>query len=833
MPDEPEAPGALVAAAAPIKAGPARAFTASARRIDISTREGRKLIRKPEQWYEDAWAYYDAVPEAKFYGRFMGNSLSRIRPFAGVIVDPDEPPIPIADAVGVEGSGITDAMAAQAEVEMERLTNPDEGVEGIMREFGTNLSIPGDCYLVGRDDPDDGEERWDVYSTSAVTKRGDAVLIKETPDDRGIVIPGDADAWRVWRRHSRWPGWADSNMRAELDTCEELLILARRFRAISKASTNAGYALVPNELEFVNRVRKSRQGEPAPGGEGSAQAEQIDGLTQFELDWLDHAVTPIEDDAAPASVASMLIRGPADALKAMRFLFPDRPIDRLLLERLDQLIRRFGHGVDVPVEIITGMADANHWTGWLIDDSTYKAAVEPTASIAAMGIGNAILRPALVTAGFDRRVLRRIVVGLDASRLVVRPNRGQDARDAYEAGVLSAVAYLRYLGFPETDLADVAERLQRYALERGIGGVKLTAAIMEHTGLVPEGALGDVDDNPDGTAPSETGSSDGEGGGEDGGDAIPGTEPQRSALVASAVTSDLGDRFAQVEASLRQRLQVAASDAVSDGLRRAGARLRTAAQSDPELRQQTQGVDADRVGIVLGLAAAETIADVDELLDGAFDTLHGRWDEWVGGAQDEVARLLTDQASMSEDPAGASAAVADYRGRADRDRDAGWAVLFAALMALAREQLFDAAASGRTEGEWDPTVRVQAGTIREALAVVGGTAVELTPTGSVQNAGPPGLTTGPVLRAALLGLGLMVASYRWTTGFPREPFEPHHRLAGITFTTWNDDRLANGAAFPATSFFRPGDHRGCQCDAVPTIGFITAAAAIVVPVAAA
>jgi hypothetical protein len=826
VPDEPDVT-ALVAAAAPVTTGPARAFTASARRIDITTREGRKLIKKPEQWYEDAWAYYDAVPEAKFYGRFMGNSLSRIRPFAGVIMDPDEAPIPIGDAAEVEGSDITADLAAQAEAELGRLTNPDEGVEGIMREFGTNLSIPGDCYLVGRDDPDDGEERWDVYSTSAITVRGDNVLIKEDPGDKGLALPGAAKAWRVWRRHSRWPGWADSNMRAELDTCEELLILARRFRAISKSSTNAGFAIVPNEFDFVNRVRA---GGPEPASaDGSPQAEQIDGWTQFEQDFMAHQVTPVEDDGSPSAIAMMLMRGPAEASKAIRFLFPDRPIDSLLLQRLDQLIRRFGHGVDVPVEIITGMADANHWTGWLIDDSTYKAAVEPTASIAAMGIGNAILRPALVEAGFDRLLLRRVVVGLDASRLVVRPNRGQDARDAYEAGVLSAVAYLRYLGFPETDLADVAERLQRYALERGVGGVKLTGALMEQSGLVPAGSLPELTEG--GGAGAGGGSGD-EGAGEDGGDPVP-AEPQRALLAAAGVSGeDLGARLAAIESSIRQRLQVAASDAVSDALRRAGNRLRTAAQSNPEMRQLTQGVDPERVGIVLGLASASSIADVDELLDGAFDGLHGRWDEWVGGAQDEIARLLTDEASVSVDPAGASEAVAAYRGRADRDRDAGWAVLAAALLALAREQLFDAAADGRVEGEWDPTVRVQAGTIRDALAVVGGTAVTLTPTGSVQNAGPAGMTSGPLLRAALLGLGLMVAAYRWTTGFPRDPFEPHQRLAGIVFTDWQDERLVNSEAFPATGFFQPGDHRGCQCDTVPAISPLTAAA-LVVPVAAA
>src|SRR5690606_13258257 len=70
----------------------ARGITAAARRINLTTREGRKLARKPEKWQEEGWAYYDALAPVKFGAGFMGNAMSRIRPFAGYIVDPDEPP---------------------------------------------------------------------------------------------------------------------------------------------------------------------------------------------------------------------------------------------------------------------------------------------------------------------------------------------------------------------------------------------------------------------------------------------------------------------------------------------------------------------------------------------------------------------------------------------------------------------------------------------------------------------------------------------------------------------------------------------------------------------
>jgi hypothetical protein len=835
---EPTVPDALVAAAAQVTGG-ARAFTAAARRVDLTTRDGRKLIRKPDQWQADGWAYFDAVPEVKFAGRFMGNACSRIRLYPGMVVDPDEPPVPLRDVLDGEAAealdtrpdappvnptGLTEQLVEAAERELSRIDNTDDGMAGLMREFGINLSVTGDSYLVGRDDPDyDGDpldpnrpERWDVYSSSALSTKGERTLLKETPGDRGVELPADALVYRIWRRHPQWPGLPDSNLRSVLDECEELLIYARQFRAVGKSRTSAGLLLLPTEVDFATRPRA---GDPAAATAGSPQAASpIDGLTEFELQLIEALVTPIESDGAATAVVPFILRAKADALKEVRHVDLSRKIDDKAIERIDHLIRRLAHGLDLPVEVLTGLADANHWTGWLIEDSTYKAHVEPLAMIPAAGIASAFLRPALIEAGFDPALVRRIVVGLDPSALVARPNRGQDARDAHEANVLSDAALRRYLGFTDTDAPSDDELIRRYVLDRGIGGVELTAALMRTSGLVPD--LPDVTpETPEGDTPGDEQAPTDDGGGDatEGGEPTPDTAPARALTAAGTPVVGFGERLAAIEARLRDRLTVAASDAVSDALRRAGNRLRNAAGSDPAAREAVQGVEPEAVGLVLGLSTAESIADVDSLLDGAFDSLRDRWNAWVADAQREIARLLDTQAAAAPDAQLAGRAVNDYEAAAEADREAGWLAFAAALLLVAREQMFDAAALARTTGEFDPTVRVQAGVVRDALARAGGLDRPLAPVGAAQNVGPAGLTSGARVRQTMSQLGLLTTAYEWHVGMPSMPFEPHQRLAGLRFTAWDDVALSNAGPWPRSSFYYPGDHRGCQCDAVPII----------------
>src|SRR5690606_1919708 len=126
----------------------------------------------------------------------------------------------------------------------------------------------------------------------------------------------------------------------------------------------------------------------------------------------------------------------------------------------------------------------------------------------------------------------------------------------------------------------------------------------------------------------------------------------------------------------------------------------------------------------------------------------------------------------------------------------------------------------------DLTAVVPTQTIRQALARAGGAVDAAAPPATAPGALNPGaaggVATGPRALGALIRVGLATVGWEWTVGMPSRPFEPHQRLAGVQFASWDDPRLVS-AGWPGHGFYFPGDHRGCQCDAVPVIVAVDAA----------
>jgi hypothetical protein len=684
-------------------------------------------------------------------------------------------------------------------------------MSGIMRGFGENIALVGECYLLGRsstpDDPVLGDEYWQVYS-SAVTERDDQVMVQETPDGRPQPLPPGADPvlYRIWRRHAQWPGLADSNMSAVLDECEELIIHSRLVRSIGRSNTMAGIFKLPSEIDLEQAPRAMDPGGGAAPVPDPEDAAPNDGLTPLERALMTAWVVANEVDGSPAAVAPFILRGKSEHLKEAGFVHPQRTIDDKITERINLLIQRMAHGSDLPVEVLTGVAEANHWTGWQIEDSTYKAHVQPVAQIPASGLTAVFLRPALALRQVSPEWLRRLAYGLDASQLVVRPNRGQDARDAFDRFGISWEALRRYVGFPESDAPTAQELVVRAALE----GQTITLPGTRAVGQTPaprELPDGDGDDEPNPEDGGDTTPDEGDADTEDDAEQRD-SRAARSILTAAAVIiPGLGDQLVSIESRLRDRLMVSASDELRQVMRRAGNRLRSAAQGNPALRRAINGTDSEQVAVQLGPERTGQLATVDELLEGAFEPLRVRWDSWVPEAE-AAAITATIRHADTPDPVSAFNSSAE-----ESDHDAGWTALFALLMALARTRLF-AVADGE-DGESLADVAVPAGLVRDALAVAGGGQAGVRPQGPAAAAGPPGLLSGPRWRSALRQLELQPNEWEWRAGFPTHPFPPHSALSGTIFRDWQDDQLAASGTFPAVSHYYPGDHRGCLCDAVP------------------
>ncbi len=834
----------------------ARVLVAAATRVRLDDKKAvQKAAGKRQDWQDDAWAYFDLVPEIKYSTWFLGNAMSKLRLYVAT-ADPEDDtaaPIPVDD----DRSEISEAVAVQAIAELARLAGGGGGVSTmgeILREANMNLEISAEAWLVGRGQRVDAEtgreispERWEIHSVSEVqaksTKLADGrtatLVVLSGPDDKkGEPLDPELDtAIRFWQRHPRWGNLPDCAMRGVLDECETLLVLSRQARAESRSRLPAGILVTPSEFDY-----------------GSTEPGQDDDTAEGDpfLNALVVAMTtPIQDESSPAGLAPMLARvpsAPGDNL-AQRFFHIDlsRKTDEALDARIKTRIERIARGLNLPVEVVMGHQQTTYANAEQVDQNTFDDHLEPRAillcDIFTGEFLRAQLREAFATEADGGTVpdaledeIRRVFVWYDPTQLVAEPNLSESADSAFDRFTISDAAYRRAKGYDETDAPELLEVLARVGLRRGIFTADLSKALVEFLGQPIE-----VEESADAPDPDAAVDEEAQAAFVDLARVLLAADMQRRAkangtpapalpsipaLAAAAAEivippeDNPGRRLVDIDRELRSRLLVLADRTMARALEKAGAIIKSKA---PQTRDLVRSVPNDRVGATLGRSlVANAGINPEELLEGAFDAMEEQFMAWGGHAQQEALELAVEIAGGF--PAAEREAL---KLRQAGDLDEAWAWARETLEAQAAARLFDPESFVAEIGEVDPNLRVQAGIIRQAMTRAGGTrGVETggkgeawvsTANGGQRPAG--GIGTGELIREALESHDVEVEAYRWIYGpaARRRPFEPHLSLEGVVFQNFDDEVLANHEGFPALPYYLPGDHAGCLCDFEPVI----------------
>lgn len=799
----------------------AQALTAAAQRLDPTDRGEREQQRKSHArsntWQQRAWYFYDEVPEVWFAHRFYGNALSRVRIYAAYRPDPEQPPVPLDPEQLAEDEATSDDLdlinlATAARVEMQRLEQGMGSMSGMLRDIGTNLALVGECNVVGYDDTEaESGETWNVLSTDELEAKDDAYYERRSEaDNEGKRLPDDALIMRIWRRHPRFRELPDAPMRALLGICDELLLLTRAIRGAALARLHAGILKVPTELTF-----------PTAPADATKQASDDPFLAKM----IEALTTPISDPDSASGVVPFLVKGPAEALKEFQHVDISRPIEDTFAKQRQELIVRFAHGVDLPVEIVTGMTDANHWTAWQIDEQTFKAHIEPMLLVIVEAFTQYFLQPALRDAGLDAQ---RVIVWYDESDLIGHPNEFENAKEMHQRFAVSDAYLRRKGGASEDDAPDDEELARRIGITKGILTGDLFLALMKLAGVIPtnlEPEPSEVEAAPIDVTSTETTTTDDDDNADDTtppGDAAsvsPGPPEQAALLAAGERHARLGQRLMAIDRTLRLRVQQWADAAVQRALERAGASLRRRVQGSA-LKQQTSGVPNELLAAALGRTVVRSWnLDEADLIEAELERLEQQYRQATRKAyRDAIAAAIEELEAELDD-----ALLAELDESEDENISAGWAMLAGAVTAIAREQLFAPTPDAPPQGEFDASVRVPAGTVRESLSIAGG-ATSVAPTGIESQAGAAGRPSGGIATGDLVlstferALDAVPSGWVWVYGDPgtrTQPFEPHNVLDGVEFAQWDDDVLANSEGWPAVTHYRPGDHAGCQCDFAP------------------
>jgi hypothetical protein len=844
----------------------------------INPQEGARLAKfsRSREWQRAAFGYARALPEVGFALRFLANNSTHVRLFVGDRRPGADEVDELNDAYGWldeeqtqrDPDALPDDLIEAAQQALDLLTgsSPSGGGAAILAPLVRNFETVGEAYLVGRYDPAGnagaGSETWAIHSISEV--RFEEGKLPNSPDylpdgtryPRGYfrlvtgegrtaesvnLDPTTTTVVRLWTADAEWSAEPDSPMRSLVGVCERLLLIERGDDASlrSRAAGN-GVLLWPEELDSI------------PDDEDDEESE-------FDRDFVTQLTTPLSLDGSAAQVVPMIQRGAYQYLDRVRHLTFARPLDPVVHEREARLLARLGIGLDVPPEVITGLADTNHWNAWQITSDLFRHHQEPITIASDEGLSIGYLRARLTAANrWAPELIRRLVIWHDASDLVAPADMSAAANDAHDRGLITDEGYRALRGIDESyapadetetgrdpvgetglapdrlaAVAQIAETLLRAGYEPAAVTTALGLSI-EHTGLVPvnfrsedalaqagvPGISGDVPGGqptppklPPGSEPAPEPAP--ETPPESPPPAPPAPPPPAAAIVAAAASDDsrrLSRRLATIERTLRERIAAAADAALARALERAGNRARAAAQRDPQTREAVAGQPPENVLASLGQTVVAALGlEEQQLLAEAFGRLREQYAEWTLTAAEEAIDAAVQLANLDRSSPDVQRYIANMRDRFAENVDASWPTLESGLDDLASERLYNPNPGAPEVGEV-PAGIVPPGLVRAALAVAGG----LDPAAS---GSPPlsGLTSGHLLDAFLRDAGTEVVEYEWAYGISSRPFHPHARLDGVVFHGFDDPALSTagtGGEWVGDSFV-PGDHKGCHCDYVP------------------
>lgn len=816
----------------------------------IRPEDSRAMLRAfaalKQPWQRLAWNYRDMIGELRFALQYRARAISQVHFYVAELQDGSEDePIALAlrnseDPEVAKRVTLPEALCAAAEAELARL--PMDAGMSFTGVWSENFDVAGECWLYGY--VDEGNiEHWAIKSAMEIeiSADGSSVFLIDPASPGGrrklnLSEDGGEELYRLWVPHPVNSALSDSALRATLDTLEDVVATGREMRAAARSRFAAnGVWPIPYGVTLASGVKAEES--------TSADPES----NSFAADLTAAILAPIANEGDAGAMAPIIVTAHRDDIEVMKdsHIRFDREDSPKLIEKLKAALARMGNSLDLPPEVITGMADVNHWTAWQIDSSTAKHHIEPSVRIMVDSLTTCYLRAALLKQKFPPELVARVRVWFSLGSLTENPNRRQDALDAWDRGAIGGKTLRDALGFSEEDAPTQAELLQMLAMKNGIDAA-WAAQVVAWYAQQEEGGLEGLPMPPSSasgassqavpaprTGPTTAGQPTG---------GVPRTAPP--AIAAAATPGVLADSHGRaqvfgeipspypyrlaltdfsellaVERRIRERLTAECDKAISRAIERAGSRLRSKVSRDREMSLAVKEIPSGQLCAHLGREQTLALADLPFLLNEAFGELYDAYKAIITGGLTVLLTRLGKVLRMSQ---GETRAMRDRLQNAMSQRiDTGWDYLADALRARTERLMFGADLEGPPGEDFESLV--QPSVVRASLSIVGGlpeAAAGVDHRGLTLDDTPlGGLSSGETVRAEVEEHGGVEVGYTWVYGITlqEDRFEPHWDLEGARFTSWTDEKLSSvdtryGFVGP---WFRPGDHQGCMCDYVP------------------
>lgn len=419
-------------------------LTAAATPIDMGTRTSGAKIADASGWKKRAWDAYDTIGELRYVCQRIGNSLSRITLYAADI----DPSTGRATTTPTDNTTVASIVTD--------IAGGPAGQAAMLTKLATQLTVPGEGWIavIVRTNDDTRVEEWHILSADEITTRGADITLNLEDGTNHKFNPQTDILTRVHRPHPKKSRESDSPVRAALPILDEITRTSEAIDGAGKSRlAGNGMLLVPSEISMP--VTEPPKADPdAPGlppgppvtTERSVSAQDL--MVQLQQ----VMTTAISDRTSAAALVPIVLKASGEHLDKIRHVTFESEVTETNLKTRDSAIRRLALSLDIPPEILTGVGGTNHWNAWAIDEDAINTHFAPMMTIIVDALTTAILRPLLEQAEIDPTAY---TIWFDLSDLASNPNRAEDAKSAFDAGVIGAATLRRELGFTDDDAPPV------------------------------------------------------------------------------------------------------------------------------------------------------------------------------------------------------------------------------------------------------------------------------------------------------------------------------------------------------------------------------------------
>ncbi len=434
-----------------------RALTAAGRRLP-SNPDRTSYSRSERGWQDQTWRFYDLIGEYRYACDWVGNILSKASLYVAKDGERIREPADAADYVF-------------------SLFGGPEAQGQMLRELGIHMTVAGEAYLVGV--VVDDVEVWRVVAATELSARAGRYYAhsKEIKTDSGKPFLA-----RVWRPHPRKWKDATSPSRAVLPILSELDALTKRiFAEIDSRLAGAGVFFVPSEMSIPTSTTPPENG-----------IEQPSTATLFQDRLSEAMMTALSDREDASAMVPIVVTAPGEHIGNVKHQTFWSPLDEKSIELRTEAIRRLALGLDMPPEVLTGVADVNHWTAWSVEEGAIKAHAEPLLALICDSLTEAYLRPLLLEDGMDVAEASTYTISADTSQMRLRPNRSKEAFELYDRMEIDGDALRRETGFDNGDAPTQAELRDLFLRKVASGSTtpELVAAALRALGVPVNAAAG-------------------------------------------------------------------------------------------------------------------------------------------------------------------------------------------------------------------------------------------------------------------------------------------------------------------------------------------------------